>query len=481
MKTAGSSTIQSSPNISAVPRHQDRLTAVTVGIAGLLGVSLALLMPPFQFNDEHGHFSRAYQLSRGEVAGHRDNAQLPAAVLSILLRYPEGIVDTSIPRTSVADLFAGGAGESSPPEAIANIHQLRYLSWGYLAYRIYWPLCYLPASAGIRMTRLFNLSPLSMLYAARVMNLFSFLAALTTALLLAPSFRALTTALALMPMTLQQAVAVSTDSITIAFALVGFALLLRTREHSVDRRYLAVVLVIVPLWAMCKNGVWVLPLLLLIPASQFEGRRRRVAFVLTATLTTIAALVWWRLMTYDAFGQLLAAGLSRGIDFESNARAFLSHPLRILQDVMSFPDGLTYCARLIRRFVGAFGWNYINLPVPIAPTYLLMLVVVACAESNPKPFTTIERAILCLVFAGALIQTYFMLFVIDGSYANGRYVFWSAGVQGRYLIPYCLAGLLALPQNAIPAISRALVPIVLSVSTFCGLLSVNAIMKFYYH
>ena len=379
------------------------------------------------------------------------------------------------------DLFAGGAGEFSPPEPIGNIHELRYLSWGYLAYQIYWPVCYLPASAGIRMTRLFNLSPLSMLYAARLMNLTAFLVALAIALRLAPSFRALTTGLALMPMTLQQAVAVSADAITIAFALVGFALLLRTREQPVDRRYLAIILVTVPMWAMCKNSVWTLPLLLLIPASQFNGRRQRAVFVMTAILVTVAALVLWRLINYDAFGQLVAAGLSRGINFESNARVFLSHPLRVLHDVISFPDTLTYCARLIRRFVGAFGWNYVNLPVPLAPTYLLMLVVVACAEWNPKPFTTTERAILGLVFAGALIQTYFMLFVIDGSYSNGRYGFWSAGVQGRYLIPYCLAGFLVLRQNAIPRISRALMPIVLSVSTFCGLLSLNAIIRFYYH
>jgi len=438
-------------------------------------------MPPFQFNDEHGHFARAYQLSRGEVAGHRDHAQLPAAVLSTLLRYPEGVSGQPIPRTSVADLFAGGSGEFSPPEPIGNIHELRYLSWGYLAYQIYWPVCYLPASAGIRITRLFNLSPISMLYAGRLMNLLSFLAALALALRLAPSFRALITGLALMPMTLQQAVAVSADSVTIAFALVGFALVLRTREQSVDRRYLAIVLVTVPLWAMCKNSVWVLPLLLLIPTSQFKGRGQRAAFVLAATFATIGALGLWRLITYDAFGQLLAAGLSHGISFESNARVLLSDPFRVLHDVISFPDTLTYCARLMRRFVGAFGWNYVNLPVPLAPTYLLMLVIVAYAELNPKPFTTTERAILGLVFAGALIQTYFMLFVIDGSYANDRYAFWSAGVQGRYLIPYSLAGFLALRRNGIPSISRALAPVVLAVSAFCGLLSVNAILKYFYH
>src|SRR5215472_9075484 len=172
-----------------------------VVVAGLFGCAFALLMPPFQFNDEHGHFARAYQISRGEFIGHLP-PRLPARVLSTLLEDPEGLERKTAPRTSFAALFAGGAGDTSAPELIANSSKLRYLSWGNFAYQVNWPVCYLPASIGIRVARFFDLSPLGMLFAARLMNVLFFLAALATALFLAPSFRALFIAVALMPMTL---------------------------------------------------------------------------------------------------------------------------------------------------------------------------------------------------------------------------------------------------------------------------------------
>ena len=153
MKTAQLLESQSSFVVAATRPRRDRLTAVTVLIAGALGISFALLIPPFQGNDEHGHFARAYQISRGEIIGHTD-PQLPAAVLSSLLRYPEGYSRKAAQRTSPADLFAGGAGEGSVPKPIGDIHELNYLSWGIRAYQVYWPVCYLPAAAGIRLARL---------------------------------------------------------------------------------------------------------------------------------------------------------------------------------------------------------------------------------------------------------------------------------------------------------------------------------------
>ena len=75
-----------------------------VVVAGLFGCAFALLMPPFQFNDEHGHFARAYQISRGEFIGHRPPS-LPSRVLSTLLEYPEGFERKTARRISFADLF----------------------------------------------------------------------------------------------------------------------------------------------------------------------------------------------------------------------------------------------------------------------------------------------------------------------------------------------------------------------------------------
>src|SRR6185312_10678787 len=437
----------------------------------------AVTMPPFQFNDEHAHFARSYQISRGEFAGHPD-PKIPSAILMSLLRYPEGFESRSAPRTSATDLFAGGGGESGPAEPIGNVRGLRFFSHGVLACQVYWTACYLPASAGIRIVRLLNMTPVAMLYAARLMNLLSFLAAVAVALMLAPNFRALITAVALMPMTLQQAVAVSADQMTIALSLVGFALILHAREHPVSRRYLAMVFVTVPLWALCKNSLWALPLLLLIPRTQFRDKRRRLIFLLAVTVVTITGTFAWRTITSDAFAQYAAADLSRGVDFYANARILANHPLAVFEDLVVFAGPGASIPGLIRQFVGTFGWDFHPLPLTFA--YVELLLVVGCIERNPKPFTIGERTILFITFAAALIQVYAMLFVIDGAWQAGHYGFRAAGVQGRYLIPFCLAGFLPLRQNAITVPSRILAPAVLFASTLYALLSLVIIGGFFY-
>src|ERR1035438_4746325 len=212
----------------------------TVCTAAILALGFAFLVPPFQFNDEHGHFARAYQISRGEFVG-REGETLPSALLALLHRYPEVHPDTFIPRKILNDLMPGPLdwNTSEPP---TDGPGQRYFMWAVRASRLYCPLVYMPASGGILLARALNLSPLAMLYAARTMNVLCFVAALWLALSLAPGIRVLITAVALMPMTLHQAAAVSADQLTIALSLAGIAMVLHTREYAVGQRYLAAML-----------------------------------------------------------------------------------------------------------------------------------------------------------------------------------------------------------------------------------------------
>lgn len=465
------------PNAPPGEKRWDGLTFLTVAIAGLLSLAFALVMPPFQFNDEHSHFLRSYQISRGQLVGVPDPV-VPSAVLASVLRYPEGFPRKSAPWVSGRDLFADGAGESSPVAPVGNSGKLRFLDHGILACQVYWSGVYLPASIGIRVARLLNMSSVAMLYAARIMNLLCFMAALLAALRLAPDFRALTTAVAFLPMTLQQAAAVSADQMTISFSLVGFALILSTRRHPVSRRYLAMLLLTVPLWVLCKNSLWALPLLLLIPASQFESKRSRAVYLMAGTLITIIALSSWRMIDSGAFSQFTVEELSHGVDFSANTRLLLTQPLMIFKDLAISHGSLSQISLMIDQFVGVFGWEFHVLQLSF--TDFVVLLVIACVESNPKPFTVAERMILLLVFAAGLIVTYAALFAISGTYKDGHYGMWTAGVQGRYLIPFCLAGLLTLKQNVIAVPSRILAPVVLFVSTSYALLALATISRFFY-
>jgi uncharacterized membrane protein len=458
------------PNALSGERRLDRLTFLTVATAGLLSLAFAFVMPPFQFNDEHSHFLRSYQLSRGQFVGRADPVA-PAAVLGTVLSYPEGFPWKTAPWTSAQDLFAGG-GESSPAVLVGNSGKLRFLDHGILSCQLYWSGSYLPAAAGIRVARLFNVSPVAMLYAARIMNVLCFMAALWAALCLAPGFRALITAVAFLPMTLQQAAAVSADQMTISLSLAGFALILYSREHPVSRRYLATLLVVVPLWVLCKTSLWALPLLLLIPASQFRSHRSRAVYLATVTLIAIAAVAAWRVIDSGAFAQFAAEELAHGVDVNANTRLLLTHPLAVLND-------LTFFRRfMINEFVGVFGWEFHTIRLSFAEFFVLLAI--ASIELNPKPFKIAERMILFLVFAAGIIVIYAALFAISGTYRDGHYGMWAAGVQGRYCIPFCLAGLLTMKQNVVTVPSAILAPVVLFASTSYALLALATVTRFFY-
>jgi len=474
---AESVSAESRPAVFRAGWHRDAFTTVTVGITGIFGLAWALLMPPFQFNDEHAHFARSYQISQGEFIGRADS-QLPSGILATLAKYPERLPYKSAVRPSAADLVSGGSEASTPPQSAAKFQGLNFFGHGIASAQVYWSGCYIPASIGIALARLLSLSPVAMLYGARILNLLAFLTAFAAALLLAPGFRSLLTGVALMPMTIQQAVAVSADSITISFAFLGFALLLRARETRLSQRYLVALFIVVPLWVLSKNSLWAVLLLLLIPAGQFPGRAQRVACLAAMTAISGLALLGWRAMTSGAFDYYAAAELSKGLDLSGNVRLLAAHPFQILHDLILLPDPLFNFARMTSRFVGTFGWEF--HPLPLAFLYLPFLLAVACFEFSPKPFTMAQRGIFLLVFAFALVQTYAMLFVIDGTMRNSHYAFRFAGVQGRYLIPFCLAGFLALRQRRFTVPDRVLGPAVLVVATCYSAFCLRAMADYFY-
>jgi hypothetical protein len=51
-------------------------------------------------------------------------------------------------------------------------------------------------------------------------------------------------------------------------------------------------------------------------------------------------------------------------------------------------------------------------------------------ELNPVRFTARERLLLLAVVCGAVIGSYFLVYVADGTYIDGHASFWSTGVQG---------------------------------------------------
>ena len=166
-------------------------------LCGALALAFAIVMPPLQAPDEHGHFVRAYAISRGEFVA-KGIPELPAPVASFVMRYPEFLYDKFDAKEIVRDLPARMAIPPAASTALTNSDgHHEYLVSGIIATSIYCPLVYLPASLGIWIARILHASPLVMMYAARVFNVLTFVAALAFSFRLAPGYRALMTAVAL--------------------------------------------------------------------------------------------------------------------------------------------------------------------------------------------------------------------------------------------------------------------------------------------
>ncbi len=417
-------------------------------------------MPPFQNGDEPAHFVRAWQVSRGQFRGSANPETPPEYLAAMLQTYP-AIETDAFPAQPDARLLA-------PYE------------WSVLQTQVYWFAAYLPAAAAIRVASLFHLSLFAALHLARLANAAVFLAALFLALRAAPQVRSLLGALALMPMTWIVAASVSADSLTYGLSFLFFAMILRSREEEVSRRYLGWLLALTIVLVPCKYSLWALPLLALVPAHQFANGRRRAAWLASAVLISLVVIGAWRGISAEPLAALQAAATARGNDFSANAAMVASHPWAVLRDTTSFGgiSRLLYLRTMLRQFGGVFGWML--LPIPHTFFYLPVLAAAAIFGLELRPFRAGERLLLAGVFLAAALATYAALYVIDGMYVDGRAVFRTAGVQGRYFIPYCLAGLLAVSQSRIKLRSSDLMPAVLAAGTLFGMVAIWTIYGYFY-
>jgi uncharacterized membrane protein len=229
---------------------------------------------------------------------------------------------------------------------------------------------------------------------------------------------------------------------------------------------------------LCKTSLWALPLLLLIPSARFGGNRKRAGYILAAILATLASIALWREISRGAFEAVPAAGLAHGIDLSGNLHLLAGHPLSFLLHLTNLTGELP---NVVRSFVGAFGWDRFSLPIWTCFIYLAIPLAAGCLGWLGKPFTAAERTILCAVAAASAIGIYCMLFVVDGVYKDGRFSFRTAGVQGRYFIPCCFAGFLALQQRAVAVKARLLVPVVVSAATLYTLACLALVVRHYYY
>ena len=264
-------------------------------LAGLfLGVLFILVMPGLSAPDEMSHYLTAYRLS-SRMLGKADLEPVTGLAAVRTEDYPledlSGVKTPEIPddEEPAAEVL-GNPVTYYTYRTIAD-WDLRYPEQGGmvisgLADVRTTPVMYLPQAAGMALVRAFGGSALSLVFAARFLNLLAFLLLTSAAICRMPFGREILCGVGLLPMTLHLAASMSYDAGILGCSFLLCAEIFRFAYGRADGAFvrgrdLLLLCVLTAALSPCKMVYSCLVLLfLLIPAERFPAGRRGAAQIL---------------------------------------------------------------------------------------------------------------------------------------------------------------------------------------------------------
>ena len=416
--------------------------AVFLLIAGINVLMLCILTPPFEVHDEFQHYFRSYQLSEGSVMGTVRHG-VPGAVIPESL--PSFVMNTwgtlhvwqEPPlRAQSLDRLWHNFKQPLAPDRKAFTHFLMVS---------YSPIMYVPQALAMTVGRWFSLSPLGLLYAARLANALTLVAITAAALWIMPAGSELALAIVLLPGCQYEFGSVAEDGVIIAATFMFCALVMR----SADKRSWSAGAAATAMLAgsvVCAKLVYAPLLFLALPLRLGGGISRRLVLVDLAigAVSLGTALIWYHLS-----GATLHSFLLPPSRIALKEHLILSSPLQfawsMLLDLRH--HGFFY-------FQDAIGWLGVwRVPLPVV-TYLLAVVALlggGMVSIVPGGRGRSGLAAWCLLLGAAVVVLLETAMFLVNSPAGTLHI---DGMQGRYFLP-----LGALAAVCVPGIRGVRLPV----------------------
>lgn len=387
-------------------------------LALIFGIAFLIIIPPFMVPDEHFHFYKTYHVSEGHIFPQKDSYYFPESIkitmeeyFPLNYQYNNKTAINSIPTFLQIPLNPDKKIYSD----ISNI-------------AIYPPIPYLANSIMMAIFKLFNLAPLLMLYAGRLINLLIWIVFVYFAIKITPVHKLVFLMLALMPMTLNQAASLSADSFTlgISFLTIAFLFNYAFSREKIDLNDIIILFLLIFTLSLSKQGyIPFLLFLFMIPVIKFKSKKIRA---LTITLIASITLIFngaWSLLFKNSY----IAIPNPAISASGQISFILADPVRFGYILLN-TFHLNYKFYLT-SFVGVFGWLRHLLPEKMVYIYLTALIIVALLDKSKITVTKRQKLISFLTFF--IISAMVFLFEYTTWTPVGETQIW--GVQGRYFIP----------------------------------------------
>ena len=455
-------------------RRTERLVVV---LLATFGAVFALVLPPCQAPDEHGHFLRAYSVSEGHFVPRQKVAgwgadDLPKSVTAFL-SYVRFIGRSDL-KVTEADL---GANRVPLDPADREVHVFGAVG----AYPF---VPYLPQAIGIAVARWGHLDALTAFYAGRLANLAASVSLIWLAVRIVPAFKLTFGVLALLPMAVQQIASHSPDSITIALTFLLTALLLRMAigDDPVKPAWVVAAWILTVVLAFSKPPYALVAVFYLaVPAERLGSRLRylvvggALAVLLVASMAASARFTKeYSPDTMEVDGWLVPGRFTRSLS--GQVEAIKADPQRLVEACVA--TTIDHGARWI-EMLSRLGWGEAAINPLAAQVYLWFVVVAVVLDQASGPVLSVR-----LKWAAALAASLGFGMVLTSAYigfsaVGGRVI---EGIQGRYLLPLLPMAALTLSLRGIrvQADPRLLRLVILMGSTAMLGLAVAVLVRRYY-
>lgn len=412
---------------------------IMVIMVSVLGLAYVFVVPMYRGHDEHAHFFRAYEISRGvfntKIIDHASITEIPSAFLDVLHedynkeeRYINATYYDDIIRSRNVNV------DSTSTNTVGG---------EYMA--VYSPIPYIPQAIAIKVTSIFTNNLLVQFYMARIVNLLVSIAILYVAIKIIPFGKKIILFVVLIPTTLSQIASLSPDALTITSTIlyIAYALKVIKSEDKINWKNTVILATIGLVMGLCKIVYMPIVLIaLLTPKAKFNNFKKRIIYlILTILVPAIGNLLW-----------LGVAGVHLAlIDCNKSAVQtvnILSNPfeyIRICFYTLYYQFDL-YLQQLfggLMQHVEKVNVGWINVIAYV----ILFVFVILFDESSKKQLDRKEKTAISII-----------LFIICCLIFTSIYMQWSSlkwyfinGIQGRYFVELLLPFMLVLAQNNLVA------------------------------
>lgn len=411
----------------------------------IFGLLFVLITPPFQAPDEPLHFYRAYQISTlNFVPDPITNITETRYGWGTNSLYGGGVMPDALGRTVEITL-------KPRPERVTRLDRynvaeamrLKIDSDKRQSYEttsaIFTPLMYAPQALTIFIARIFNTSPIAMMYLARFSVLIVWTVLYSYAIKYTPRKKWLMTYAGLIPMALFQASSLGGDGITISSCALFIALIfyLNFENKKITKKQLALLIIVGCVLALSKGimSVFLLLMLILSYKSLDEIRWRGYVKKGLIILPPLFLLSMWTFLTRGVNTSTIA--LAPGYpDTKLQTAALADNPLHFISVLWN-----TYLSsasdRILNSFMGMFGTLDAKLPMTLIIVAFVGLVLLLWGQEkrDMKPWLMqrpkwVILATCIAYFVGVNLAMYLAATPIGSSRITG--------IQGRYFLPLIL-------------------------------------------